>query len=487
MRLATVALVTGLVVAPLVVAGPAGADDALPVLRSSRPAVSIRTGGQFRPDAWGLAPQVRPDVYTVPVAQGRAVRVVFVSDLDSLGFDVGVGDTFDFVIEHGDDRCWTRIVGIRHVPMAVFDSTYRATHRGRIGIESPECYELVNVALALTTTGIADSNLVYHRSAYYRDVRAWFDAYRTHPAIAALDSALRVQPSAYFPLKMNGYAFEFDRRGRIVQSPVYDRTGYTGQTSNTLRPFVPLLQSFSDASRFREFHRRHRDVYARQVAFFEDTASVRGMLDWLERQFPDVRPYDSHKIVFSPLVAYNQSATWIEDHGFRELQAHVNHPYPEDAARWRARTPLSPAATVLLRSEIVFTELNHGFINPFADTFGDRAARAVRDRARWVDPARGADYYSGEAAFNEYMNWALVSLWATDVAPAGEDDALISIVDRMMTRSRGFPRFAEFDAFLVDLYRHRAPGETVASLYPRIFEWFERQAGEPPSAPAGDR
>jgi hypothetical protein len=200
-----------------------------------------------------------------------------------------------------------------------------------------------------------------------------------------------------------------------------------------------------------------------------------------------VRPYDSHKIVFSPLVAYNQSATWMEDHGFRELQAHVNHPYAEDVSRWRARAPLSPAALVLLRSEIVFTELNHGFINPFADTFGDRAARAVRDRARWVDPARGADYYADAAAFNEYMNWALVSLWVTDVAPAGEDAPLIEIVDRMMTRSRGFPGFAAFDAFLVDLYRHRAPGQTVADLYPRIFEWFEQPPSAPAPGPTGER
>jgi len=491
MRFAPLAVLAALVFAPvrppLALAGPAPAGDALPALRSSRPVVSLRMGEQFRPDAWRLAPEVRPDVLEVPVEPGRAVRVVFLSDVDSLGFDVAVGGSFDFVIEHGDDRCWTRIVGIRRVPMAVFDSTYRAAHRGHITVESPECYELVNVALALTSTGIADSNLVFHRSAYYRDLRAWFDPYRTHPAIVALDSVLRVQPNAYHPLKMNGYSFEFDARGRIVQSPVYDRTGFSGQTGNALRPFVPLLQSFADASRFREFHRRHRDVYARQVAFFTDTASVRGMLDWLERQFPEVRPYDSFKIVFSPLVAYNQSATWMEDRGFRELQAHVNHPYPQDAARWRARVPLSPAATVLLRSEIVFTELNHGFINPFADTFGDHAERAVRDRARWVDPARDADYYPGAAAFNEYMNWALVSLWVTDVAPAGEDAPLIEIVDRMMTRTRGFTRFAEFDAFLVDLYRRRAPGATVASLYPRIFEWFERQTAAPPAGPPGDR
>jgi hypothetical protein len=45
----------------------------------------------------------------------------------------------------------------------------------------------------------------------------------------------------------------------------------------------------------------------------------------------------------------------------------------------------------------------------------------------------------------------------------------------MMTKSRGFPRFAAFDAFLVDLYRSRGKGETIADLYPRIIEWFEKE------------
>jgi len=45
----------------------------------------------------------------------------------------------------------------------------------------------------------------------------------------------------------------------------------------------------------------------------------------------------------------------------------------------------------------------------------------------------------------------------------------------MMTQSRGFPRFAAFDAFLLELYRHRKPDETVADLYPQIIDGFEKE------------
>jgi hypothetical protein len=44
----------------------------------------------------------------------------------------------------------------------------------------------------------------------------------------------------------------------------------------------------------------------------------------------------------------------------------------------------------------------------------------------------------------------------------------------MMTVRRGFPMFIEFDKFLVNLYRNRPPGKTIASLYPEIIAWFEK-------------
>jgi hypothetical protein len=45
----------------------------------------------------------------------------------------------------------------------------------------------------------------------------------------------------------------------------------------------------------------------------------------------------------------------------------------------------------------------------------------------------------------------------------------------MMVGRRGFLRFREFDAFLTALYLGRGPHETIADLYPRILEWFERE------------
>lgn len=195
------------------------------------------------------------------------------------------------------------------------------------------------------------------------------------------------------------------------------------------------------------------------------------MKRWLDKNFPTSSNYDTYKIIFSPLVAYNQSTTWFSSNGFRELQPHVNFPYQEDMRRYG---PLSETGQTVFRGNIVFTEINHGYINPEADKYAERILKAISNRERWVERGRGPGYYGGIGAFNEYMNWGLVSLRIVDYAPKEEQDRMISGIDMMMVQRRGFLQFDAFDKFLVNLYRNRPAGKTVADLYPQIIAWFEK-------------
>jgi hypothetical protein len=329
---------------------------------------------------------------------------------------------------------------------------------------------MVNIAIAMTPTGIANKNLVYQNSDYYKSMRAWFDKYQNHPLLAALDAELK--KDQYFNLKMNAYAFEFDKKGKIVQSQVFDRTGW-GKT-NTLRPFLEQLQSFADATEFRKFFKKNKKTYREQITFYRNTADIAEMKRWLDKNFPASNDYDTYNIVFSPLVAYNQSTNWFESNGFKELQPHVNFPYPQDFGRYAREAKVSEKSQIIFRGNIVFTEINHGYINPEADKYAERIAKAIANRDFWVDKKMGAGYYGGNAAFNEYMNWALVSLRIVDYVPAEEQAPLIAAIDEMMTKRRGFPQFEKLDKFLIPLYKNRKPGQTLADLYPNIIEWFEQ-------------
>src|SRR5690606_16873671 len=135
---------------------------------------------------------------------------------------------------------------------------------------------------------------------------------------------------------------------------------------------------------------------------------------------------------------------------------------------------LSDSAAVLLRGIIVFTEINHGYINPEADRYAERIAGAVSNRDLWVDPSMGPNYYGGNGIFTEYMNWALINLRFADFAPPAERDALMERIERSMVEGRKSPRFAEFSRFLVPLYVNRGE-RTLAQLYPEIIAWFERE------------
>ena len=458
----------------LFAAAAAGAQEAkLPVIKSNVSVITIQDGAELKKNFWTLAPEAKPDVYEAQLVNGKPHKVTFITDVDSISFTVELGKKYDFIIQKGSDLCYTQVVGVRSVPAALFDKKYRDTHRGKTFVEVPEVYELINVALAMTPTGIADKNMVFQNSDYYARVRKWFDKFKDHPLLAALDEALKKNPYSYSTLKMNGYAFEFDRKGRVVQSKIYDRTGFRNEPTNALRPYLALMQSFADATDFRKFYRENAETYQEQIVFYRDVANIAEMKRWLDRNFPGSSDYDTYKIIFSPLVAYNQSTTWFESNGLKELQPHVNFPYPQDVKR-SGIEGMSQEAETIYRGNIVFTEINHGYINPETDKYADRIMKAISNRDRWVDKSKGLGYYGGIAAFNEYMNWGLVSLRIADYAPRAEQDMMIEGVDRMMTERRGFPRFKEFDTFLVDLYRNRKPGQTLADLYPQIIEWFEK-------------
>ena len=453
---------------------PANGQDKLPVIKSTVSVISIQDGEQLKKNYWTLAPDAKPDVYEAGLIKGKSHKVTFITDVDSISFVVEEGKKYDFIIQRGADLCYTQIVGKRFIPAVVFDKAYQGEHKGKMFVEIPEVYELVNVAIAITSTGIDDKNLVYKNSEYYTSVRQWFDKFKDHPLVAELDAALKKNLNIYSTLKMNGYAFEFDKKGRIVQSKIYDRTGFTDERSNNLRPYLEQLQSFADVSDFRRFYRENAKTYREQIAFYQDTANLNEMKRWLDKNFPGSSNYDTYKIIFSPLVAYNQSSTWFESNGFKELQPHVNFPYEQSLTRYFPDGNLSEPAKIIFRGNIVFTEINHGYINPEADKYADRVVKATRNRDRWVDKSKGADYYAGIATFNEYMNWALVSLRIADYAPREEQDQMIAAIDQMMTERRGFPQFGAFDRFLVSAYRNRKSGQTVADLYPQIIEWFEK-------------
>ncbi len=440
-------------------------SQSLPTLESTTNSIDIRVGDVLNKGAWTLAPEIRPDIYEVEVPDGKTVKVTFISDKGQLSYDVRQGSSVDFNIVWGSTVCWTRIKGIKRLPAAIYDVHYRQSNKGKVAATVPEVYELINIAIALTEHAQKSGGLVSREMDYYSEMMAWFEPVKNDPLVTGLNKTLDTDPSSYFRLKMNGNSFEFDTGGDIVLRKEYNRTGFAGDRTNTLMPFLERMKSFAKASRFREFYAKHSAFYTSQCQFFLEEADLPGMCKWLQTQYPKTVPYDFVDVIFSPLVGWNQSSTWFESNGFKTLQPHVNFPYVSASAQ----STFTPKAQAVSRGTIVFTEINHGYLSPASTIYRAQILKATTNVDKWLTKSMQQSY-AGTAVFDEYMNWGLMPLWASDVVPADADQILRNVMATM--ERRGFKQFAEFQTFLIKLYRERKPGQTVWDYYPRIIGWF---------------
>ena len=76
-------------------------------IRANSATVDIRDGDVFYEGRWTIVPAEKPDILTT-----QSKRVTFITDLDSITFDIESNETCDFVILYGTDSAWTQIKSI---------------------------------------------------------------------------------------------------------------------------------------------------------------------------------------------------------------------------------------------------------------------------------------------------------------------------------------------------------------------------------------
>jgi hypothetical protein len=76
-------------------------------IRANSEMVDIRDGNVLHEKAWRIVPEEKPDIYTT-----QSPKVTFITDLDSLTFNIEQDKTYDFVILFEKDSAWTQIKSI---------------------------------------------------------------------------------------------------------------------------------------------------------------------------------------------------------------------------------------------------------------------------------------------------------------------------------------------------------------------------------------
>lgn len=449
------------------------AQNPIPVLRAKSGKLSYRDGKLYRENTWSISPHLKPDIYTVQGSDKKGTIVSFISDIDSIGFLVKKGDKIRFVVlQEGKDSAFTEIHGSGYAPMVTFTKKYKRNTNGKTLVELPRMYELVNIIIALTEYARNDKWLVKKETPYYQSMSTYFEPYKNESIIKIFDSLLNPNASSYAVLKMGAYSFQLNEKNEISEDEIFHGV-WSGRSR--LYPYVGELEKFAKKTNFSMFYNQHQSLYDAQISFFRDSIGVSEMITWLKRQFPKAPAYNVYKIIFSPLVYGSQSAASYITDTFKEAQAHMNFPY-QNMDTYR-KDNISSKTRQFLAGSLTFTEFNHSFINPEADKvqYIDRINKAMTHK-KWAVEKSGAasGYNSSYAMFNEYMNWALINLYALDKVSENEVSYVIDRIEKSMI-SRGFAKFNEFDQMLLNLYRNKKGGETVADLYPRIIEWCEKE------------
>lgn len=437
----------------------------LPAIKSNTETIQYKVNGETHA-GWRISPQLKPDRLAVECKTG-STSVSFVTDVDSVTFSLNEGDTVRFAVLHNGQKAHTEVVG---TPKNVnFTEEYIRRHQGKSVVEVPEVHELANILVALSKVGQQDSNMVDMTTPYYKEVMAHFAPYQSHPMLDTINKHI-VKPFDnesywyYYALKMNACGYMFNKKGAVENDGVIRHMGF-GRPADPIEANLSLIEDFARKSGFREFYEKHQPYYTSLVRTYKELNPMDKMQAWLEGKFP--LKYGSYRVIFSPLVGGAHATNRFEDNGFNQTVMFVRRAEQSDK--------YSTAVNQMLESRVVFTEIDHNFVNPISDRYAEQINTAFSNRQNWVNEANGTSAYSSPyKVFNEYMTWAVFSLYCLENFSQEEFNVFVPMMERQMERNRGFVKFSAFNQKLLALYKQNQKRK-VDELYPEMLQWSQSQ------------
>jgi hypothetical protein len=127
-----------------------------------------------------------------------------------------------------------------------------------------------------------------------------------------------------------------------------------------------------------------------------------------------------------------------------------------------------------LMSGVVFTEIDHNYVNPATNKYAKTIDSIFSRRAVWTRGDQTNWYGSPVSVFNEYMTHAVYCLWLLDNYDKATADFVITNRESLMVERRNFIRFKEFNRALIAL-REQNKNAKVVDLYPAILNWCREQ------------
>ncbi len=348
---------------------------------------------------------------------------------------------------------------------------------GAVVYETPKVYELMNIALALLDKDITvgQTNLYYNNidtsTAYYRSVMAYFEPYKQHPFIQAMNQDLRRSPDFYMGNLRLAYDLAY-HSGKLlddVQLNLPKRIKYFRHVQQK-----SLIADFIADSNFEAFYAQHQSTYRQTLARAHDFLQADSIKSWLEGEFPS--RYDSYKIVISPLMN-----AWHFTHRFTKDKRQTTVMWVSSADDYLpGKYTLNQLKGIY--TGVVFTEIDHNYVNPVSDQYKKQLKTIMGGdyRVNWIKADGDARLYTdGYKVFNEYMTHAVYLLYTNLKFPAADQAKIADNRVQMMAQRRKYYRFDAFYQQLQSLYLAKSPGQTIPDLYPAMIAWVQAVNAKP--------
>jgi hypothetical protein len=262
---------------------------------------------------------------------------------------------------------------------------------------------------------------------------------------------------------MNACAYVYDKKGKIKNN------GFVKEYAKGWNSFDPMkdvaiFEDFAKKSNFREFYKNHKTYYDDLIKTYNQLNPISKMQNWLDQKFGF--GYGSYVVYFSPFVYGAHSTQNIQSNGFTQSFMFI--------AKAEMDKAYSNVMNELLESRRVFTEIDHNYVNPISDKYLARINKSFSNRDIWAKGEATSMYNNPYAVFNEYMTWAVYSMYVNDNYLQKDLEEYLPKVEKQMEDSRGYIAFKKFNRTLLEKYQQN-PSITMNDLFEFILNWADNE------------
>jgi hypothetical protein len=360
-----------------------------------------------------------------------------------------------------------------------FDKDFMRQHNNEVAFDIPAVYELANIIWTLSPSGQRANDLNLEGD-YYKRVLAYFKPYLNHQVFKQLDFPDSVYANKYYDFRENSFAYNFqnpelnEKNTKLLfNGPYYYVYGDELADSSLFGMLKPLVEDFALKSNFKQFYKSNLNFYNTQIKREKELLPVKKMWDWLELNFPKEK-YNSYRIVFSPLIGGSHSTqkyfTHTDTGWFGQIAMFICNTDRVDKSK-----KLTEKQKEALMSGVVFTEIDHNYVNPATNKYVKQIDSIFSNMSIWAKRGNSSDFYESSIdVFNEYMTWSVFCVYIADNYDKETADLVINERESRMTNIRKFIKFNEFDQALLKI-RQKHKDLKVVDLYPFILDWCKKQ------------